>query len=82
MARHHAAFINTLAESGSREELLRYLQWTWDDYVDFMRRDTYWREKVCRWHERVQFNANTAELRLVADEMRAAMEDGNGPSSD
>jgi hypothetical protein len=34
VARHPAAFINCIAEEGTKEEAVKYLQQTWDDYVD------------------------------------------------
>lgn len=33
-AKYPAAFINALAESGSRDELIQYLQQTWDELCD------------------------------------------------
>lgn len=34
MAKHPAAFINTIAESGSKAEAIEYLQETWDELQD------------------------------------------------
>jgi hypothetical protein len=33
-AKYPAAFINALAESGSRDELIQFLQKTWDELCD------------------------------------------------
>jgi hypothetical protein len=32
--KHPAAFINEIAESGTKEEAVRHLQQTWDELVD------------------------------------------------
>lgn len=34
MARHPAAFINEIAESGTKDDAVKYLQVTWDDYCE------------------------------------------------
>lgn len=34
MAKYPAAFINTIAESGSKAEAIKYLQETWDELQD------------------------------------------------
>lgn len=34
MAKHPAAFINAIAEEGTKAEAIKYLQETWDDYMD------------------------------------------------
>lgn len=34
MAKHPAAFINEISESGTKAEAVKYLQATWDDYCE------------------------------------------------
>ena len=34
MARHPAAFINAIAEEGTKAEAIKYLQETWDELQD------------------------------------------------
>lgn len=34
MAKHPAAFINAISEEGTKAEAVKYLQETWDDYID------------------------------------------------
>lgn len=34
MAKHPAAFINAIAEEGTKVEAVKYLQETWDNYME------------------------------------------------
>lgn len=38
MAKYPAAFINVIAEEGTKQEAVNWLQHTWDDYMDLKRR--------------------------------------------
>lgn len=46
MAKHPAAFINEIAESGTKAEAVKYLQSTWDDYCDALAKIAELREQL------------------------------------
>ena len=56
MAKHPAAFINAIAEDGTKDEAVRYLQSTWDDLCDL--RATVARQRGLLQEAAVKFSLN------------------------
>ena len=48
LAKHNAAFINAIAEEGTKAEAIEWLQKTWDDYVD-LKKEVESMEKSINW---------------------------------
>lgn len=46
--KHNAAFINAIADEGTKEEAIEWLQKTWDDYVD-LKKEVESMEKSINW---------------------------------